>query len=76
MPKTGQSTRFGLTEEELREQLVDELVLSMRTEGNVPTLHAIAHSVARVLGADHLRMADQLEQAGIELDPPPAEPTG
>jgi len=36
---------------------------------DAPTLHAIAHSVARILADDHHRMAEQLEQAGITLDP-------
>jgi hypothetical protein len=37
-------------------------------EGEVPTIHAIAHSVARVLELDHLRMAEQLRRAGIPLE--------
>lgn len=74
MPETVQSTQFGLAEEELRNRLVDELVIAMRAEGGAPTLHAIAHSVARLLVADHLRMAEQLEHAGVELDPRQVEP--
>jgi len=38
----------------------------MRAEGGV-LIHAIAHSVARVLEDDHLRMADQLRRAGVNL---------
>jgi hypothetical protein len=33
-----------------------------------PTVHAIAHSVARILEQDHLRIAEQLQQAGINLN--------
>jgi hypothetical protein len=40
----------------------------MRAEGSVPTIHAIAHSIARILSEDHLRLAEQLERAGVELD--------
>lgn len=58
---------LGMSEPELREQLEEELVRAMRAEGNAPTLHAIAHSVARVLADDHLRMAEQLERAGVRL---------
>ena len=59
---------FGLTEQELRDQLEQELLRSMHAEGSVPTLHAIAHSVARILEIDHLRMAEQLEGAGVVLE--------
>jgi hypothetical protein len=62
------SVPLGLSEQELREQLAQELLQSMRAEGNKPTVHAIAHSVARVLVADHLRMIEQLERAGVKLD--------
>ena len=58
---------FGLTEQELRDLLEQELLQSMRAEGNAPTVHAIAHAVARVLELDHLRIAEQLEDAGIRL---------
>jgi hypothetical protein len=60
---------IGLSEQELREGLEDELVLAMRTEGNAPTIHAIAHSVARIIEQDHLRITEQLERAGIRLAP-------
>ena len=59
---------IGLTEQELRERLEEELIQSMRAEGNVPTIHAIAHSIARIVEEDHLRIAEQLERAGIQLD--------
>jgi hypothetical protein len=39
----------------------------MRAEGEAPTVHAIAHSVARMLELDHKRMAAQLERAGVSL---------
>jgi uncharacterized protein YqgV (UPF0045/DUF77 family) len=58
---------FGLSEGEIRERLLDELLRSMRVEGGRPTVHAIVHSVARLLAEDHLRMAEQLELAGIAL---------
>jgi hypothetical protein len=60
---------FGLSEQELREALEEELVLAIRAEGDAPTIHAIAHSVARILELDHLRMVEQLRKAGIRLDP-------
>ncbi len=42
---------------------------AMRAEGEAPTIHAIAHSIARVLEQDHLRIAEQLERARMRLDP-------
>jgi hypothetical protein len=56
---------IGLREQELREALEDELVRAIRAEGEVPTIHAIAHSVARVLELDHLRTASS--SAGREF---------
>ena len=58
----------GLTEQEYREELEQELVRAMRAEGGVPTIHAIAHAVARVAELDHLRLADQLSAAGVRLE--------
>ena len=60
-------TALGLSEQEIREGLVEELVRAMRVEGGAPTIHAIAHSIARVLEDDHLRMVEQLERAGVRL---------
>jgi hypothetical protein len=59
---------FGLPEHELRAALEEELVRSIRAEGEAPTIHAIAHSIARILEQDHQRMREQLEQAGIRLN--------
>jgi hypothetical protein len=59
-----------LSEQELRDALGGELELAFRAEGNAATIHAIAHSVARVLVLDHLRIAEQLEKAGVVLDSP------
>jgi hypothetical protein len=59
---------FGLTEEEIRDRLQEELLRAMHTEGDAPTVHAFAHSIARILEEDHLRMAEQLERVGVELD--------
>jgi hypothetical protein len=59
---------FGLPEHELRALLEEELVRSIRAEGEAPTIHALAHSIARILEQDHQRMAEQLERAGIRLD--------
>jgi len=56
---------IGLSEQELRDQLVQEMTLAMRAEGDRPTIHAIAHSIARVLELDHMRIAEQLERAGV-----------
>jgi hypothetical protein len=58
---------LGLSEQELRERLVEELVRAMRTEGDAPTVHAIAHSVARIIADDHLRMVEQLQRAGVQF---------
>jgi hypothetical protein len=44
---------FGLAKHELRSELEGELVRAMRAEGGAPTVHAIAHSVARILELDH-----------------------
>jgi hypothetical protein len=62
------TTMIGLSEQELREGLEGELVLAMRAEGNAPTIHAIAHSIARIIEQDHLRITEQLERAGIRLE--------
>ena len=59
---------IGLSEQELREGLEDELSRAMRIEGEKPTIHAIAHSIARIIELDHLRIAEQLERAGVRLD--------
>jgi hypothetical protein len=61
----------GLSEQELRETLSDELALAFRTERGV-TIHGMAHSIARVIALDHLRIAEQLESEGIRL-PAPAD---
>jgi hypothetical protein len=61
---------FGLTEQRLRKGLEEELIRSMRAEGGVPTIHAIAASIARILENDHLRMAEQLEACGVSFAPP------
>jgi hypothetical protein len=60
--------RLGLSKQALREALERELATAMRAEGGAPTLHAIAHSVARVIELDQLRIAEQLRRAGIMLD--------
>jgi hypothetical protein len=59
--------QLGLTEQELRDILTEELVLAFRTEGDTATVHGIAHSIARVIELDHLRIADQLDKAGVRL---------
>jgi len=64
---------LGLPEQDLREALEEELLRSIRVEGDVPTVHAIAHSVARILEQDHLRLAEQLERAGVHLQGPAVE---
>lgn len=61
------SSILGLSEAELRHELETELLRAMRVEGEVPTVHAIAHSIARVLEQDHVRIAEQLERAGVGL---------
>jgi hypothetical protein len=50
--------------------LTQELLLTTTTEGEAPPVHAIAHAVARVLEIDHLRIAEQLERAGVRLGAP------
>jgi hypothetical protein len=62
-----QQMALGLSEQELRDAIAEELTLSFRTEGNTATIHAIAHSLARVIELDHLRIAEQLERAGVRL---------
>jgi hypothetical protein len=59
---------FGLSEQEVRDRLQEELLRAIRSEGDAPTIHALAHSVARILEEDHLRMAEQLERAGVHVD--------
>jgi len=63
---------FGLSEQQLREGLQEELIRSMRSEGGAPTIHAIAASIARVIERDHLLMAEQLQAAGLRLAGTPA----
>ena len=58
---------FGMNEQELRNRLEEELLRAMRVEGERPTVHAIAHSIARVLHEDHLRMLEQLDRAQVSL---------
>lgn len=60
---------LGISEEELRERLEHELLLAMHVEGDRPTVHAIAHSVARILHEDHMRITEQLERVRISIDP-------
>ena len=60
---------LGMSEPELREALSDELELAFRTERGV-TIHGMAHSIARVIALDHLRLAEQLEREGIRLREP------
>jgi hypothetical protein len=68
MPSTASgSGTLGLSESELRHRLEAELRQAMRTEGDAPTIHAIAHSIARVLAQDHLRVAEQLARAGVPV---------
>lgn len=59
---------FGLSEQQLRERLEEELVRAMHAEGDAPTVHAIAHAVARVIELDHLRIAEQLDAAGVRVE--------
>ena len=60
-------TPLGLSEQEYREELIGELIRAMRSEGGSPTIHAIAHAVARVTELDHLRMGEQLAEAGVRI---------
>lgn len=62
------STTLGLSEQELRDAFEQELIHAMRVEGDAPTVHAIAHAFALVLELDHLRIASQLEAAGVRLE--------
>jgi RNA-splicing ligase RtcB len=66
MDQTKQSS-LGMSEQELRETLAEEFSLAFRSEQNTATVHAIAHSIARVIALDHLRIAEQLETMGIRL---------
>jgi len=59
-------TALGLSEPELRDALLEELELAFRTERGV-TVHGMAHSIARVIALDHLRLGEQLEREGIRL---------
>jgi hypothetical protein len=59
--------RLGLSEQELREKLSEELERALRNQGGEWSADAIAHSVARILHLDHLRMLEQLEAAGMRL---------
>jgi hypothetical protein len=67
---------FGLAEHELPSELEEELVRAMWAEGEAPTVHAIAHTVARILELDHQRMAAQLKRAGVSLEQATRESKG
>jgi hypothetical protein len=58
---------LGLSEQALRDELEGELLRAMHAEGDAPTIHAIAHSIARVIELDHRRLTEQLAAAGIDL---------
>ncbi len=45
----------------------DSTFLSGQAYNSMFTIHGIAHSIARVIELDHLRIAEQLEKAGIKL---------
>ena len=64
------NTTLGLSEQELRRGLEEELLCAMHVEGDRSTVHAIAHSVARVIELDHLYIGEQLERAGVRLREP------
>ncbi|HEU0245903.1 MAG TPA: hypothetical protein VFR38_02350 [Gaiellaceae bacterium] len=53
-----------MSEQELRKALSEEFTIAFRTEQNTATIHAMAHSIARVMALDHMRIAEQLEKAG------------
>lgn len=59
-------TQLGLSEQELREQFAQELARARQVE---EMTDAIAHAFARVVELDHLRVAAQLEAAGVRLQP-------
>lgn len=63
-------TAFGLSEQEIQEGLEAELLRAMRSEGNAPTVHAFAYSIARILEEDHLKMVAQLQRAGCDVGQP------
>ena len=58
---------LGMSEQELREVLSQELSVAFRAEQNTATIHAIAHAVARAIALDHLRIAEQLEKGDLRL---------
>ena len=58
---------LGMSEQELREALSEELTLAFRTEQNTATIHGMAHSIARVIALDDMRIAEKLEREGIRL---------
>ena len=57
---------LGLTEQELRQALEQELERAAVIEREL-TPHAFAHTISRVLTQDHLRTAEQLEGAVLRL---------
>ena len=68
MTTTDVNEQFGLGEAELRQRLEQELVHAMKTEGGAPTIHALAHAIARILAEDHRAMGAQLADAGVEIE--------
>ncbi len=58
---------FGLGEAQLRRRLEEELTRAMRAEGGAPTIHALAHSIARIIAEDHSAMSTQLADAGLQI---------
>jgi hypothetical protein len=67
MANTGLDQPFGLGEADLRHRLEEELEHAMKTEGGIPTAHALAHALARVLTEDHRAMSARLTDADVEI---------
>jgi hypothetical protein len=65
---TETAARLGLSEQELRKLLGEELERALHAQGGEWAADVVAHSVARILHLDHLRMLEQLEAAGLRLE--------
>ena len=64
---TETAARLGLSEQELRELLDEELERALHAQGGEWAPDVLAHSNARILHLDHLRIVEQLEAAGVRL---------
>jgi hypothetical protein len=68
MAATDVNDSLGMSESAVRLRREDELAHAMKTESGVPTIHALAHSIARIIAENRHTAGPQLAGAGLELE--------